>query len=208
MGDAVVDLFPSQVLVQLLLGHIRLPFGAQDPEGALSLLAGLDVLGLMADHKGHVLLQGDVAVPVRIHSVQDGLKLRVGLPFLHHGQVIAQGAQTGFELLVVQPAGLVLVKVFEHHAEFFEGLLGHFCRVPGLDLLLQVVLPLNSCLKDGCPIPTTEKSKQPASSPLVRRPSILFSCKRQINDLTPPPQIIVIYGRTICNFVLYFPSLL
>lgn len=45
----------------------------------------------------------------------------------------------------------------------------------------------NSCLKAGCPIPTTEKSEQPASSPLVRPPSILFSCKRQINDLTQPP---------------------
>ena len=44
-------------------------------------------------------------------------------------------------------------------SEFFEGLLGHSCRVPGLDLLLQVVLPPNSCLKAGCPIPTTEKSK-------------------------------------------------
>ena len=58
-----MGLFPSHVLVQLLLGHLRLPFGAQGPEGALNLLAGLDVLGLTADHKGHVLLQGDVAVP-------------------------------------------------------------------------------------------------------------------------------------------------
>ena len=72
--------------------------------------------------------------PVRIHSVQDGLELRVGLPFLHHGQVIAQGAQTGFELLVVQPAGLVLVEVFEHHAEFFEGLLSYsnICLLTGV----------------------------------------------------------------------------
>ena len=35
----------------------------QGPEGTLNLLAGLDVLGLAADHKGHVLLQGDMAVP-------------------------------------------------------------------------------------------------------------------------------------------------
>ena len=118
--------------------------------------------------------------PVRIHSVQDGLELRVGLPFVHHGQVIAQGAQTGFELLVVQPAGLVLVEEsvaesrglssealllspppppgrargysLEHHAEFFEGLLGHSCRVPGLDLLLQVVLHVHAQLVELVPL--------------------------------------------------------
>lgn len=50
-------------LVQLLLGHIGLSLGAQGPEGALDLLAGFDILGFTADHEGHVLLQGDVAVP-------------------------------------------------------------------------------------------------------------------------------------------------
>lgn len=50
-------------LVQLLLGHVRLPFGAQGPEGALNLLTGLDVLSLTADHEGHVFLQGDMAIP-------------------------------------------------------------------------------------------------------------------------------------------------
>lgn len=50
-------------LVQLLLGHVGLSLGAQGPEGALDLLAGFDILGFTADHEGHVLLQGDVAVP-------------------------------------------------------------------------------------------------------------------------------------------------
>lgn len=49
--------------------------------------------------------------PVRVHSVQNRLKLWVRLPFLHHGQVIAQGAQAGLELLVIQAARFVLVKV-------------------------------------------------------------------------------------------------
>ena len=33
----------------------------------------------------------------------------------------------------------------------------------------------------------SSKSEQLASFPLVLPPPILFSCKRQINDLTPPP---------------------
>lgn len=53
----------GQDLVQLLLGHVRLSLRAQGPEGALDLLAGLDVLRFTADHESHVLLQGDVAVP-------------------------------------------------------------------------------------------------------------------------------------------------
>lgn len=50
-------------LVQLLLGHVGLALGAQGPEGALDLLAGLDILRFSADHESHVLLQGDVPVP-------------------------------------------------------------------------------------------------------------------------------------------------
>lgn len=56
-------------------------------------------------------LPPQLSSPVWIHSVQNCFELRVGFPFLHHGQVVAQRAQAGFELLVVQAAGFVLVKV-------------------------------------------------------------------------------------------------
>lgn len=98
-----------------------------------------------------------LTLPVGINSVQNCLKLRIRLSFLNHWQIIAQGAKTGFELLMVQPARLVLVEVsaahspglstwslvtqltsarvpgpysLEHHAEFLEGLLSHSCCVP------------------------------------------------------------------------------
>lgn len=48
---------PSSDLVELLLGDVGFVLGAQRSEGALDLLAGLDVLCFPADHEGHVLLQ-------------------------------------------------------------------------------------------------------------------------------------------------------
>lgn len=50
-------------------------------------------------------------LPVGINSVQNCLKLRIRLSFFNHWQVVAQGTKTGFELLMVQPARLVLVEV-------------------------------------------------------------------------------------------------
>lgn len=50
-------------------------------------------------------------LPVGINSIQDGLKLRIGLSFLNHWQVVTQRTKAGFELLMVQPARLVLVEV-------------------------------------------------------------------------------------------------
>lgn len=49
--------------------------------------------------------------PVGVHSVQNGFKLRVWFSFLHHGQVVAQRTQAGFELLVIQTAGFLFVEV-------------------------------------------------------------------------------------------------
>merc|ERR1719436_1176160 len=40
---------------------------------------------------------------------------------------------------MIQFAGLVLVKVPEHHGELLESVLGDSALVPGLDLLLEVV---------------------------------------------------------------------
>merc|ERR1712115_678641 len=40
---------------------------------------------------------------------------------------------------MIQFAGLVLVKVPEHHGELLQSILRHSALVPGLDLLLQVV---------------------------------------------------------------------
>lgn len=91
VGDEVVGLFPSQVLVQLLPGSHKASLRS----------FSVSLLGLTADHEGQVLVQGDVAVPVWIHSVQTGLKRGVGLPFLHHGQAIAQGG-----LLAQRSSGL------------------------------------------------------------------------------------------------------
>lgn len=56
---------PPSDLVELLLGDVGFVLGAQRSEGALNLLAGLDVLRFPADHEGHVLLQRHVAVPAR-----------------------------------------------------------------------------------------------------------------------------------------------
>ena len=81
MGDEVVGLFPSQVLVQLL------PWSQKASLRSFS----VSLLVLTADHEGQVFVQGNVAVPVWIHSVQNGLEHGVGLPFLHHGQVVDQG---------------------------------------------------------------------------------------------------------------------
>lgn len=81
MGDEAVGLFPSQVLVQLL------PWSQKASLRSFS----VSLLVLTADHEGQVLVQGDVAVPVWIHSVQNGLEHGVGLSFLHRGRVIAQG---------------------------------------------------------------------------------------------------------------------
>lgn len=51
--------------------------------------------------------------PVGVHRVQDGLELWVWFSFLHHGQVVAQRAQAGFELLVIQTTGFLFVEVSE-----------------------------------------------------------------------------------------------
>ena len=138
-GYAVVRHLLGQVAVELLLGHVVPLLGGDGPEGVLNLLAGLDVLRLLADHEGHVLLQGDEAISVGIHHVEDGLKLRLRLPVLHHGEVVAKSSEAGLEGVVVQLASLVLVEVTEHHGELLQGVLCYSALVPGLDLLLQVV---------------------------------------------------------------------
>lgn len=56
-------------LVELLLGNVGLGIDAEGSEGALNLLAGLDILCLAADHEGHVLLQGHIAIPGK-HTIK------------------------------------------------------------------------------------------------------------------------------------------
>jgi hypothetical protein len=50
-------------------------------------------------------------LPVGIHHVQDGLEFWVHLSFLHYREIVSQSSQTRLELLVIQLARLVLVKV-------------------------------------------------------------------------------------------------
>lgn len=128
-------------LVQLLFSDVGFVLGAQSSERALYLLTGLDVFCFTADHECHVLLQWHVSIPantqfsqldskykcvytkhldgsyllkmwpVGIHSVEYSLKLWIRFALFHHGQVVAQRAQTGLELLVVQTTRLLLVKM-------------------------------------------------------------------------------------------------
>ena len=107
-GNAVVRHLLGQVAVELLLGDVVPLLGGDCPEGVLDLLAGLDVLRLLADHEGHVLLQGDAPISVGAPQVQDGLELRFRFPVLHHGEVVTQGVETGLECIVVQlfPLGI------------------------------------------------------------------------------------------------------
>lgn len=53
----------STYLVELLLGHVGLPLGAEGTESALDLLTGFHVLCFPADHESHVLLQRDMSIP-------------------------------------------------------------------------------------------------------------------------------------------------
>lgn len=50
-------------------------------------------------------------LPVGIHNPQNGLKLGICFAFLHNGQIVTQGTQTRLELLMIQIASLVLIKV-------------------------------------------------------------------------------------------------
>ena len=49
--------------------------------------------------------------PVWINDIQDCLKFWIYLSLLNHWQVIAKSTQAGFELLMIQTARLVFVKV-------------------------------------------------------------------------------------------------
>ncbi len=68
--------------------------------------------------------------PVWIHNIENGLELWLRL--LHHGQVVAEGAQAGLEGVVVEATRLVLVEVAEHHAELLESVLRHSGLVSSL----------------------------------------------------------------------------
>ena len=131
-GNAVVRHLLGQVAVELLLGDVVPLLGGDGPEGVLDLLAGLDVLRLLADHEGHVLLQGDASVSVGVHQVQDGLELRLRFPVLHHEEIVTQGAETGLECIVVQLASFILVEMTEHHGELLQGVLRNSALVSGL----------------------------------------------------------------------------
>ena len=50
-------------------------------------------------------------IPIRIHLVENGLKLGVCLSTLHEGDVIAEGAKTRLELLMLKLAATILVKM-------------------------------------------------------------------------------------------------
>lgn len=50
-------------LVELLLGDVWFVLSTERTESTLDLLTRLDVLCLAADHEGHILLQGNVAIP-------------------------------------------------------------------------------------------------------------------------------------------------
>ena len=52
-------------------------------------------------------------LPVGVHLIQYGLEFRVRLPSLHEGNIISQGAQAGFQLLMFQLPTSVLVKMPE-----------------------------------------------------------------------------------------------
>ena len=54
--NAIVRHLLAQVGVELLLCDIVPLLGGDGTEGVLNLLTGLDVLRLLADHEGHVLL--------------------------------------------------------------------------------------------------------------------------------------------------------
>ena len=69
------------------------------------------------------------SAPIGIDAVENDLELGVALALLHHGQVVAERAQARLELLVVELARLVLVKVLEHHAELAQRLLAHAALV-------------------------------------------------------------------------------
>jgi hypothetical protein len=62
---------------------------------------------------GFVIMQSThtINVPVGIDDVEDSLEFWVHLSLLHHGEVVAQRTQAGFELVVIQLAALILVKV-------------------------------------------------------------------------------------------------
>lgn len=56
--------------IEFVLGDVGAVLVRGDgPERVLYLLAGVHVLRLLADHEGHVLLQGHMPVAVRVHHV-------------------------------------------------------------------------------------------------------------------------------------------
>lgn len=83
---------------------------------------------------------------------EDSLELRVWLTLLHHGQVVPESPQTGFEFVMVEAAGAFLVEVFEHHGELLEGVLAHSGVIPGLYLLFQVMLHTHGQLVQLVPL--------------------------------------------------------
>ena len=62
-------------------------------------------------------------LPISVHIIEDLLEFRLILALVDHGQVVAEGAQTGLELLVVQLPGtvFVIVPVTVSHFQL------HFC---------------------------------------------------------------------------------
>lgn len=75
MAEVVVGLFPDQFLVVFLLCN-RLVWVAELQENAPGLPV-LYILYSLAEDESHACLQGDMHIPVGIHSTQGYLELRL-----------------------------------------------------------------------------------------------------------------------------------
>ena len=87
--QAVVCHFLGQVCIELLFGDVLPLLGGDGLEGVDDLVGGGDVLRLLGDHVGHVVLQRDGLSPVGVNRVKDGFKLRLLLACKEPGYKIS-----------------------------------------------------------------------------------------------------------------------
>ena len=83
--QAVVCHFLGQVSIELLFGDVLPLLGGDGLEGVDDLVGGGDVLRLLGNHVGHVVLQRDGLSPVGVNRVKDGFKLRLLLAYKEPG---------------------------------------------------------------------------------------------------------------------------